>query len=361
MSNNLGRVETTAAQDQKTVTLNTSDEVLDAAVTELTALVVDNTNLITVSSVEAQTALVLQFNDDASPPTEAVVVTYPAVQRGLFAVFNNMTFALSVGISGQGGTFPILSVGETRLLQCDGVNVSEISSAAPEHHGALVNITGTQSISDVTDTFIAWDAEIYDHPAGPNQFWLGINATITTDFATDDIIDLTTHGMQTADGPFQFTTTTTLPAGISLATDYFAIRVSDNEFEIALSISDAIAGTQVDITDDGTGTHTIDRETRLVVPQNVTQVRLKGAIEMVANATGERLLEIKKNGSAVVGGGAHSQQGNANDNFMTVESATLVVTPGDFFDLEIFQNSTASQNLLNANSKTWFSIEEVRP
>jgi hypothetical protein len=55
----------------------------------------------------------------------------------------------------------------------------------------------------------------------------------------------------------RFTTTTTLPAGLALATDYYLIRVSDTTFKVATSYANAIAGTPIDITDTGTGTHTI--------------------------------------------------------------------------------------------------------
>ncbi len=360
MTNNLGRIETTSGQTQKEVTLNASDGDLDAALTGSATFDVDDSNVFTLSTDNAQDSLVYQFDDDASPPTDLVVVTYPAVQRGLFVVFNNMTFPMSIGISAQSATPPVVDVGETRILQCDGVDVLEVPTGKPNFHGALVNISGTQSIADVTDTNVGWDVEVYDHEKGRNQFWLGVNAIITTDFATDDRIDLTAHGMETADGPFQFTTVTTLPAGISLATDYWAIKVSADEFEIATSIANALAGTQVDITDDGTGAHTIDRETRLVVPIGVTKVCLQGAIEFAVNATGDRHVEILKNGAAVLGGGAHSQVADAQFGFMGVGSATLEVTAGDFFDMQVHQSSTGALNLLSANSKTWFSIEEVR-
>ena len=54
----------------------------------------------------------------------------------------------------------------------------------------------------------------------------------------------------------RLTTTTTLPAGLALATDYYVIRVSDTTFKLATSYANAIAGTQINITDAGTGTHT---------------------------------------------------------------------------------------------------------
>jgi hypothetical protein len=56
----------------------------------------------------------------------------------------------------------------------------------------------------------------------------------------------------------RLTTTTTLPAGLALATDYYVIKVSDTTFRLATSYANAIAGTQIDITDAGTGTHTVN-------------------------------------------------------------------------------------------------------
>ena len=358
MSNNLARTDVTASQKQKTVTIAESDGFLDAAITELEVFAVDNTNAVTLTAAQFTHNQVMQFDDDGTPPDDLVTITVPSNQRGVFTVFNNMTFPLEIEISAQSGVSPVVDVGETRALLSDGTNVQELPSAPPAFHGALVNINATQSISDATATNVAWNVEAYDEVAGRNQFWLGVDATITA--AADDNVTLTAHGMETGDGPFQFSTTTTLPAGLSLTTDYWAIKTAATTFMVATSLANALAGTQVDITDAGTGTHTIERETHLVVPSGVTRVRLTGAVEFAANATGERRVEILKNAAAVIGGGAHSQQGNANDNFMAMASSVLEVVGGDFFDLEVFQNSTAAQNLLSANSKTWFAIEEVR-
>lgn len=55
----------------------------------------------------------------------------------------------------------------------------------------------------------------------------------------------------------QFTTTTTLPTGLSLATDYWLVRVSATTARVATSLANAIAGTVVAYTDGGTGTHTL--------------------------------------------------------------------------------------------------------
>lgn len=55
----------------------------------------------------------------------------------------------------------------------------------------------------------------------------------------------------------RLTTTTTLPAGLATATDYYVIRLSDTTFSLATSYANAVAGTDIDITDAGTGTHTV--------------------------------------------------------------------------------------------------------
>ena len=74
--------------------------------------------------------------------------------------------------------------------------------------------------------------------------------------AVTDICTKAAHGYLTG-LKVQLTTTTTLPAGLSLATDYFVIYLSANTFKLASSLVNAQAGTAVDITDTGTGTHTI--------------------------------------------------------------------------------------------------------
>ncbi len=70
-------------------------------------------------------------------------------------------------------------------------------------------------------------------------------------------ISITTHGL--TDGlKGQASSTSTLPAGLSTSTDYFVIVVDANTIKLAASYANAIAGTAIDITDQGTAgaTHT---------------------------------------------------------------------------------------------------------
>lgn len=81
------------------------------------------------------------------------------------------------------------------------------------------------------------------------------DATFTA--ATTDVVTITAHGLLTGDGPFRVSSSTTLPAGLAAATDYWIIKIDANTFKFASSLANAVAGTAVDITDTGTGTHTM--------------------------------------------------------------------------------------------------------
>ena len=81
----------------------------------------------------------------------------------------------------------------------------------------------------------------------------------------------------------RFTTTTTLPTGLSLATDYWIVRVSATTCRVATSLANAIAGTVVAYTDAGTGTHTMT----LVNPRYADGVGCQAAfVSVTAPATG---------------------------------------------------------------------------
>ena len=93
---------------------------------------------------------------------------------------------------------------------------------------------------------------IYEYPA------LGSNNAASQTFtaATTDLCTAAAHGFQTGDR-VRVSSATTLPAGLSAATTYYVIYVSANTFKLATTDANATAGTAIDITDTGTGTHSI--------------------------------------------------------------------------------------------------------
>ncbi len=78
--------------------------------------------------------------------------------------------------------------------------------------------------------------------------------------ATSDVITLVAvadESFKTGDGPYQLTTSNTLPAGLATATNYWVKRISATTYKLSATKAAALdpSGAVVDITDTGTGTH----------------------------------------------------------------------------------------------------------
>lgn len=104
-----------------------------------------------------------------------------------------------------------------------------------------------------------------------------------------DNITLNSHSFLTGDH-VQLTTTGTLPAGLALATDYYVIYVDANTIQLANSVENAAAGTQVDITAAaGGGTHTVEAMSRNFASDNATAANnvYISYIDTLADATSE--------------------------------------------------------------------------
>ena len=129
---------------------------------------------------------------------------------------------------------------------------SAVSAAATAQPSVvtLIDVVGFYRVTAVTTT---------TEQATTNT--LGQTDTFTADAGTDVCTWTSTANIPSnilTGTRVRLTTTTTLPAGLALATDYYVIRLTDTTFSLASSFANAIAGTDIDITDAGTGTHTVN-------------------------------------------------------------------------------------------------------
>lgn len=113
--------------------------------------------------------------------------------------------------------------------------------------------------------------------------------------AVANTLTLTGHAYLTGDGPLRGLTTGVLPAGWALATDVFAIKVDANTIKLASSLANALAVTPVpiDLTDAGTGTHTI--------VDTADTLRVGSEVLLTARGQREALVSIQVFGGAVAG------------------------------------------------------------
>lgn len=81
--------------------------------------------------------------------------------------------------------------------------------------------------------------------------------TVTADNVTDRLASGSAHGLETGDGPFRLTTTGTIPTGLSTSVDYWInspFGPTGTAIALALNVANALAGTTVTFTTNGTGT-----------------------------------------------------------------------------------------------------------
>jgi hypothetical protein len=197
------------------------------------------------------------WNKNMLPTTPALAGEWSFLARGagnpaadaLFNTGTNLTFQPVSDATANAGAIPHggdVYPDHKRLL-----NASAFSAAATTMPAVLmlvdligfIRVTSTTTITSqaVTNTLSAF-------------------STFTADAGTDI---LTSTGLRGFANLFPFTrvqvsSSGTLPAGLLAATDYFVIRLSDTEIRLATSYANAVAGTAINITDAGSGTHTLN-------------------------------------------------------------------------------------------------------
>jgi hypothetical protein len=121
----------------------------------------------------------------------------------------------------------------------------------------LVNRVGIDE-GDIDDTSVTAAANICDEQVAL------VDTSDTFTAATDDVLTLATGlvGMERGN-VVRFTTTGTLPAGLSLATDYYWIPTGPKSGKVATSLANSLTASAVDITDTGTGVHTVTLKSEL--------------------------------------------------------------------------------------------------
>lgn len=238
----------------------------------------------------------------------------------------------------------------------------------PAHKSARVKKTGTQALTGSAENLVIWaDSDIDetfqpDDLGGPQRIWLGVDFNFVDGDVTTgtDTIAETAHGFTTGEGPFRMTSSGTLPAGLALATNYWAIAVDANNFKVASSRNNALADTPVDITAAaGGGTHTIDKANRLVVPKSVSKIRMTVGLDTSTPSSGVHQTWIAKNGTTafpgiIMFGGDITGTGSEGHN---LHSGVLDVVEGDYF--EIITNPVNTGSLDNT-AATFFQLEVVQ-
>lgn len=102
--------------------------------------------------------------------------------------------------------------------------------------------------------------------------------------ADTDIITCAAHGFETGDKIRVTTSGADLPAGLSTGTDYFVVKIDVNTFYLNSILSEN-SGDRIDITDAGTGTHTLHLKSKYVLVKGMRHLGLSWHTANSANFT----------------------------------------------------------------------------
>lgn len=195
----------------------------------------------------------IDWNKNMLPTTAAVAGESSLLARGagnpgadaLYNTGTNLTFqAVSDSTANGAG---IQHGGSVAPFHKQLISASAFSAAATTAPTTLVlvDLIGFYRVTTVTNT---------GSQALTNTF--GQSNAITAVDTGGDFVDHTAYNLLTGTR-VQLTTSGTLPAGLTTATDYYIIRVTDTRCQFATSYANSIAGTAINITDAGSGTHNI--------------------------------------------------------------------------------------------------------
>lgn len=197
------------------------------------------------------------FSKNFNPTTAAVAGEWHTTMRGggtppADALFNtgtnltwqptNLTTTNNTGIYSGGDVGPS---GMYKYLVAGSFGSSAATTAPCT--GWLVDVLGFYRVTSVTTI-----------TAQSTTNTITVNTSTFTADASTDIITHSYYGLLTGTR-VQVSSTTTLPGGLAAATNYFVVRISDTTCKLATSYANAVASspTTIDITDAGTGTHSI--------------------------------------------------------------------------------------------------------
>lgn len=175
------------------------------------------------------------FDDGAAALLIVQDLTYTADLRGTAG--NSITIAYTAG--GTAGSEVVTVTGTAISVQiATGVSTAtQVKTAvdASVAASALISVavSGTGSTAQVA--------------AAATPLAGGVASEVDV---TNNTLAIPSHGFVVG-LKVRFTTTGTLPAGLALATDYFVIVVDSDTIAVGSSLANALAGTRVDITNQG--------------------------------------------------------------------------------------------------------------
>ena len=309
-SPNLAIPHIAAGQNQKEVTANDAFNKIDGRITATLGKSWQAGDGLTWTLTTAEFQSNARFFADGTPDGD-ITLSIPAVRAPFLC--RNATSVNMLVTTGSGTETVTLAPGDHALIYATGQNTLYAVGQTGDAASALVDLTDVSAVSPVNGDFLRFD--------GAN--WANQSAGIYS--------------------------RTLLPfKGVLLRRSTNYVIPSSGAYT---AIPWETASYDTDSFWDG-GT-----PSRLTVPAGVTRVRMMANLEWQTSPTNQ-LIEIRKNGTSVLGGGSFIVRGDGgySNQMRNITSAVMEVTPGDYFELMVYVGSSAEVKNLD---RTWICLEVV--
>lgn len=222
----------------------------------------------------------------------------------------------------------------------------EVATARADHE-YTIQVEGV----GVTSTEVAWTS-------GPGD------QTFTTTHAAESLT-IAAHGHATGDGPYRVSNSGgALPTGLSANTDYWVIYVDANTIQLAASLADANAGTEVTFSSDGTGTHTLHTATNDVIMRGLMQELNEVVGKNFTAATTGSALSLDLNVTADAAGNWFSLQLGSVDDLKITQNHADGATAADLTAIALEDDdwymllTSANSNAIVTAAAAWIEATE---
>lgn len=169
---------------------------------------------------------------------------------------------------------PVVSTASASSIVVGGYNAFSGTGALSLAAGTVaINLAGGQIPGTTTnDNAVAGYVGEFATSTATNA-----SSTVTISNASPGIVSWASHGLNIG-SPVNFTTTGALPTGLSVGTNYYVSSQSftANSFAVSTSVANALAGTSVNTSSAGSGTHTAKSNVIITTanPFNITGLSL---------------------------------------------------------------------------------------
>ncbi len=219
---------------------------------------------------DVQTESVKTFDSGGAEVDTATFAAKASTGDGDYLVINDtagLSWAIAADLTGSSpepsgaiwAAIPAAQKAQVDLSNVLIVTDADVATAFQDAFNALVDVPFVANDSTAT---VVFTGDLYGAVTAPDVYneddsGAGSISVVVTDAGVasevdvdEDTVTIPAHGYDTG-LKGQLTATGTLPAGLSLITDYWIIKVDANTVQFAESYDDAIAGVPVDITDQG--------------------------------------------------------------------------------------------------------------